>query len=468
MIALVSSASICNVYALEIGFEGVLSYEMRQNTDDINPDDDALNADTEFGNGLVTVFGEHSSTNFVAGFNAEIETEKNLTDENNAGVITETRFAGAADIAITPRTLRWHFGDLLTGVRNEDTVRLADDLDQDSRNIFITGPSYQSSVEGFSSTEARLLYISQSEDNDEVESLYNFQASYQRNSTENSFYGIQFNDVFTSVPQDEDQFPALPADLNGDYNRASVTIFKNRARPTSQLYGEIGITQYDTDSDSVNGLTAQVRSTRFLGPRTLFTAGISHSLNDQALNTVEALIQGDGDDAGLQPDVDGIFEETRLDVIYSKDTPFAELEFGAAVSQLNYRLLTDATTENFVVEGEDRNLATINLIFNKTHSARLRGVYTAEYEKEDFTNRDDSTEAYLLGASLFYRLNRSFELLFSLEFDAAEGLTTRGNVDDPIQFQIDETESRAEIGIRWAPPTRASREAIVQLNSLVE
>jgi len=440
IVATLVATSIGNVQALEMGFEGVLSYELRQNTDDINPDDEIGNADSEFANGLLAVFGEQRGVKLNAGFSAEIETERDLSDDGNAAVNTETRFIGAADYAVTPRTLRWYFGDLLTGVRNDDTVRLADDLDQDSRNIFITGPSYQSVVQGFSTTEARLFFVHQMEDDEEIEALYNFRASYQRDTTVGSFYGVEFN----------------------------IAAFTHRERKFSELYGEIGITQYDTDDESLNGLTAEVRSTRFLGPRTTFTASLSHSLNDQALNTVEALIQGGGDDAGLQPEVDGIFEESRLDIAYSFDRPTSEFEFGLGIAQLNYRLLTGSAGDNIEIDGEDRNLGTLIASYAKTHTARLTGVYTAEYEREEFINRTDESDAFLLTANFNYRLTRSFLLEFSLEFDAAEGLNTRGNADNPVQIEIDETESRAILGVRWAPPTRASRELTVQLNSLLD
>jgi len=418
MVAFLVAASIGHVQALEMGFEGLLSYEFRQNTDDANPEDVAANADSEFANGLLAVFGEQRGSQLTAGFSAEIETERDLSDEGDATVNTETRFIGAADYAITPRTLHWYFGDVLTGVRNDDTVRLADDLDQDSRNIFITGPSYESVVQGFSTTQARLFFVHQMEDDEEIESLYNLRASYQRDTTIGSFYGVEFNDIFTSVPDDLNQDLGFAGLEDADFNRASITAFTNRARQFSELYGEIGITQYDTDDDSLNGLTAQVRSTRILGPRTTFTASLSHALNDQALNTVEALIQGGGDDAGLQPEVDGIFEESRLDVAYSFDRPTSQFEFGLGIAQLNYRLLAGSAGD--------------------------------------------------LAANFDYRLTRSFVLEFAFEFDAAEGLNTRGNVDNPLPIEIDETESRAILGIRWAPPTRASRELTVELNSLLD
>ena len=67
------------------------------------------------------------------------------------------------------------------------------------------------------------------------------------------------------------------------------------------------------------------------------------------------------------------------------------------------------------------------------------------------------------------QLTRSFDLEFSVAFDSAKGLNSRGVVNDELPADvIDETETRAIIGIRWVPITRASRELTVEINSLLE
>jgi hypothetical protein len=205
-----------------------------------------------------------------------------------------------------------------------------------------------------------------------------------------------------------------------------------------------------------------------MGPRTRLTAGITHSLNDQTLNTIEVLFRGDGDDAGLQPEVDGIYVETRLDVTYSIERPTSELDFGLSIAQLDYRLLTGNVSANIDPNGEDQHQGTLNATFAKYYTNRLRGVFTAAYELEEYRIRADNTDAYLVIADLIYTLTRSFDLELSLAYDSAKGMTTRGAAANPIETMIDESETRATIGVRWAPPTRASRELTVEINSLLD
>ena len=457
--------------SLEIGFEGFLSYEMRQNTDEgstdgVNNFDEPL-PDTDFGNGLIGVFGEQRSRLFSAGFSGELETQKNLTDDD-APYNTDSRFIGAGEFAITPRTLRWYFGDILTGIRNDDAVRLADDINEDTINVLVTGPSYQSEVEGVSSTSARLFYVHQSEDDEEVQSLYNFSVSHQRDTNAGSFYGVRFNDIYTAVVENPDEDPALVDLEDDDFNRMELSLFSSRIREFSEIYAEIGATRYTTENDTTEGLTAALNTTRTLGPRTTLSAGIEHSLNDQALNTIEALFVGGGDDAGLQPEIDGIFAETRINVNYVYEKRNSALEFGLSVAKLDYRLLTGNAAESIDIDGEDQYQGVVNASFAKNYTNRLRGVFSLAYEQEEFINRTDHSEAMLVGADLIYTLTRSLDLEFSLTYDTGEGVTTQGTVDDFIENIVDETETNATIGIRWVPPTRASRELTVEINSLLE
>lgn len=470
LVALLVGASCSSVGALEMGFEGLISYELRQNTDDANLDDGPI-PDTKLANGVISVFGEQRSRVLSAGFSGELETERNLDDDNDT-INTVTRFIGAADLAITPRTLHWYFGDVLASVRDEDTIRIADDLSQDSRNVFITGPTYESVIQGVSATDARFFYVHQSEDDEEFESLYNFSIRHQRDTTVGSFYGIRFNDIFTSVPDDPDLDPALAARADEDFNRMSLSVFNNRAREYSELYGELGATRYDTDEESITGLSAEVRYTRFLGPRTTFTTGITHSLNDQTLNTIEALLINGGDDAGLQPEVDGIFAETRIDARYQVDRPRSEYEFAISLAQLGYEALTGDAAEFLAIDGEDQYQSTATAFYSREFSQRWSGSLTAAFEREEYINRADNTDAMLITGEMAYTLTRSLALEMSLTYDTGEGLRTRftqaANGIQEDEIEIDETETRATIGIRWAPPTRASRELTVELTSLLQ
>ena len=58
--------------SLDVGFEGLVSYELRQNTDEINFANESI-PDTEFATGLIGVFGEERNRSLNAGFSGEID-----------------------------------------------------------------------------------------------------------------------------------------------------------------------------------------------------------------------------------------------------------------------------------------------------------------------------------------------------------------------------------------------------------
>jgi len=453
--------------SVEVGFEGLLTYEFRQNTDEINfPEDDI--PDSEFALGSFSVFGEHRTRKVNAVFQGSIESERDLPDDDNddGTFDTDTRFMGALDFAITPRSLRWYVGDVLTGVRNEESFRIADDINENSTNVFVTGPIFETEVAGFSRTQARLFYVTQSEDDELDRSIVNFRASHLRDTVAGGYYGARINDIYTKVEEDDDQNIGFVAPGDQDFNRLSLSLVNNRVRQFTDLYGEIGVTRYTTDNDTTDGLAAELRTTRRLGPESFFSVGITHSLNDETLNTIEAVFRGDPNNAGLRPEVDGIFQETRIDASYSINADTSDLDLGLSIAQLDYRLITGDMAENISVDGQDRIQGTVNARYAKSLSGRFRSIFSAAYEVEDFTNRDDNSDALLLSANFIYGLTESFDLELSFDYDLAEGLFTNGLIGDVELLEIDESETRASIGIRWAPVTRASRQETVEITSL--
>ena len=104
---------------------------------------------------------------------------------------------------------------------------------------------------------------------------------------------------------------------------------------------------------------------------------------------------------------------------------------------------------------------------NQAASIRQRLLNRARAEGEDF---QALLTRYVI-ERLLYRLGRSFELEAGYVFDRAEGLSTRpGAAGDGtlVREDIDVTENRVTLGIRWAPPSRASRDLTIELKSLLQ
>lgn len=460
LVLLVSLPGIGAVHALDLGFEGLLSLESSDNIAGVNSPDEE---DGQTAGALLGVYGEQRSRIVQAAFSGEIDTRRVISEEDSS-FNTVTRFLGAAEFALTPRSWRWYVGDILGGVRNDNAVQTIDDTEIDRRNVFVTGPSFEYDVEGISRTRARALYVNQTEEDEVIESLYTFNFSHERETTPGSYYGLRLGDVYTDVPEDSDTVQAA----NGDFNRSSISVFGNRLRGFLELYGELGVTRYDTEDESLNGLNAELRATRTLGPQTAFTARLTRNLNDQTLSTVESLISGGGETVGLRPEIAGFFADTELTLEYSFQSSVNSIDVGVGVSELDYQLLASDPSLSLSADGEDQMQAFAFGSWSTRLSTRLRGELGVRYERQEYDNRRDETESVLAGAQLVYRLSRSFELEGSVVHDSATGLLTRFSTGVGVEQDIDVTENRVTIGLRWAPPSRASRDLTVELKSLLQ
>lgn len=449
-------------WSLDLGFEGRLTLDHSDNINSANsPDEEAgQTAGAVFG-----VYGEQKSRIVNAAFTGEIDTRREFSD-GDSSYDTLTRFLGAAEFSLTPRSWRWYVGDILGGVRADNAVQTIDDTEVDRRNVFVTGPSFEYDVEGRSRTRARLLYVNQSEDNDDLETLYTATASYERDTTPGSYLGVRVGNIFTDIP-DESENANIRQD--GDFNRSTVAAYINRARGFVELYGELGVTRYDTDEESLNGLNARVQALRQLGPMTSVSISLSRDLNDQTLSTIESLIESGGDGVGVRPEVAGFFEETRLDIGYSFQSTNTSIDLGLGVAQQDYQLLgADSSSLILEADSEDQLQGFATASMARRLSNRLRTELSFSYERQTYDNRVDETDSILASAQLIYSLSRSFELEGGVVHDSATGVLTRFNTGVGQEEDVDVTENRVIIGVRWAPPSRASQDLTVELKSLLQ
>lgn len=464
--AFVSVFAVNSASALDVGFEGILSIEASDNVAGANNPDEEGGL---IGRAQIGVYGERRSRLVNAAFSGEIDTRRTETNDDS-DVNTVSRFLGAAEFNLTPRSWRWYFGDIMGGVRADNAIQPIDDNDNnnvDRRNVFITGPTFEFDVEGVSRTRARLFYVNQTENNENLETLFNGSFSYERDTTSGSFYGFRIGNIFTDLPEnDADSIDSQVA--ASDFNRLSSSVLWNRLRGFLELYGELGITRYDDDDESLSGLNAQLRATRTLGPQTSFSIALSRDLNDQTLSTIESLIASGGDAIGVSPDASGFFTETRLGLEYSFQSTLTSVNLGAGVSQLDFILLSSDSVTLLDVDNEDQIQAFASASVTRQLSNRLRGEFSFNFERREFDILNDESNSVLARIQLNYRLSRSFELEAGLIHDTATGLRTQFNTGVGMEEEIDLTENRVTIGLRWAPPSRASQELTVELKSLLQ
>jgi hypothetical protein len=200
---------------------------------------------------------------------------------------------------------------------------------------------------------------------------------------------------------------------------------------------------------------------------TTISASLGRDLNDQTLSTIESLIESGNDVVGVRPEAAGFYAETRLDLGYSFQSSLTSVDLGIGLSQLDYQLLAAASQAGLNVDSEDQVQFSAYGSLSRRLTSRLRGELNLSYERQDYDNRRDETDSILASAQLMYRLNTSFQLEAGLIHDTAAGVLTRFSSGTGVEEDIDITENRITIGVRWAPPSRASRDLTVELKSLL-
>jgi len=457
-----------HLQALEVGLSGLFELEASDNVFGANSPEEE---DGVIQSGVLGIYGEQKGARLTGAFSGELDTRKVSSGEDSL-LDSVSRFSGAAEFKITPRSWTWYAGNILGGIRVDNAVQVIDDADLERRNVFVTGPQFEYEQQGISRTSARALYVNQTEGSDNLETLYTASFRHERDLTSGSFYGVRLGNVFNDVPQDVDEDQAeLFAD--GDFNRSTLAAFYNQRIGFTNVFGELGATRYDADEESLNGFNAQLRVTQELGPQTSASAFVSRDLNDQSLSAVESLIANNGTATGLRPDAAGFFVETRLGAQYDYRSTDTTVVLAAGVATLDYDLLSSAARLAFDADVEDRTQGFASASWLQQLSLQLRSDLGVSFETQEFDNRPDNSESLLLRASLIYQLNNSFELQFGVINDTASGLSTRlsagGAVDADAAIEtIDVTENRVIFGLRWSPPSRADRELIVELQSLLE
>jgi len=439
--------------ALEVGFEGLVAASASDNVNGANAGGEI---DGTIGIGEFGVFGEQRGTRVRGAFSGEIFTQRILDDDDDefSGV---TQFTGAVEFDITPRSFKWYVGDILGVVRDDNAIQPLDDFDNDRRNVFVTGPSFEFDLDSFSRVNARLLYVDQTQDDTELESLINASASWEFDTDAGNTWGLLFGDVFTQNPED---------DIQGDFNLLTLAGYWRRDRGRNSYEVRLGATRIDTDDEAINGGNARLTLARQLGPQTTFSVSLTRDLRDENLSNIETLI---ADGTGRAPEADGFFDETRLELSYDFTSSDSTYDLTVGAAQSNFRLLADATGALIDSDLEDRNNFFASASYTRSFTPRTRIATSLSFESQDSINLPDNSQSLLGSIQLFHRLSRSFEFQLGYRGTVSESEDTINldALDAPLEI-ADITENRVTVGFRWSPPTRASRDLTIELRSLLQ
>ncbi len=446
-------------YSLEIGFESSVRYRASDNVESANSGEEQ---EGQLGQIQFGVFAEQRGRILQGGFTGELFSQRRMDDpDDNFDAVSE--FIGAANVQITPRAFSWYFGDILGGVRAQEDNETIDDTQQDRRNVFVTGPSFEYEIDSFSRVKSRLLYVNQTQNDIELESLYNASASWEIDTDTGSTWGLQFADIYTDTPESPN------ADDEGDFNRLSLSGYWRRTRGLMSYDASLGGTQYTTDEETIDGVNARLAASRRLSPESTLTFAFTKDLRDQSLTTVESLIDTG---SGVQRDGDGFYDETRLDLSFDKSSGGSTIGLGVSASQNDYQLLSDSSGVNIDSDLEDHMQYSAYGSYARRISTRWRTQTNASFNQQIYDNQNEDIQSVQGSAELFYRISRSFEIELGYRVAIATGVRTRTTVTETgvnlTPEDVDTTENQATIGIRWAPPTRATKELTVELKSLLQ
>ncbi len=447
-------APCTTVRALDIGLEAELRLD---SSDNIGRSDVGSEEDGQIGYALFGVFGEQRGRFLQGGFSGELETRRLLSD-NDAEASTLNNFYGAANLLLS-RSFSWYFADVLGTVRTGDGILPVDDDEITARrNVFVTGPSFNYSLDSFSTVNAQVLYFNQSQDDRDLASLVTTQLDWRQDTSGGNTFGVSVNNIFTDEPTGDDD-----EEIDSDNNRFSANVFWERARGRMNYYGSLGATRYDVNEAVINGANAAFRISRQFTAVSDLSFSIGTDLSDENISTIDSLIN---DGAGVEPEAAGVFQRNSASLIYSFGGARTSVETGFVATDAQYQSLS-GISDQFDATLEDNLTLAVYGVLSRRFTSRISTDLGLRFENQSFANRPDESDSIVANASIGFQINQSFNLGLGVRTARSEGINTR-EADVPGEDGAFETiENRAQIQLRWAPPSRATKETVVQLKQLL-
>ncbi len=453
-----------SAYALDIGFESALTVIDTDNYGGLNTGPGNLTVP----GGLTTelslgVFGEHTARNYTGGFDANILLRQRSSDDDVSEDNTITRFLGALDYSITPRGINWYFGDVLGTVLPRGQLQ-ALDIDNDDlirRNVFITGPEFNFELDEASRIRARLLYVNQSDDRDiELDTVYSLSASYESELSSADRWGWLLSDIFTQTPE----VSIATQVQESDYNRLSAALFYARARSVNEYYFQAGLTRYSVDDDTVDGAGIQGVFTRALSPQSSVSFSAGQDLSDATLSSIESL---SAEGVATVDNVDAVVLETNVSIDYRFDSAFMALDASLGYRDSDYQLLFSEDRDLTNPDTEDTTGFFGSVALFRRISRSLTGNAELSFIHEEAVNTGLEQDSLLATLSLSYELSTSWSIEGGVSHGLDEGIenTLIGTAFAETPFETEE--NRVFMTLRWAPPTRATKDSVLELKSLI-
>ena len=445
-----------NATALDIGFELSSTAFL---SDNLNQDNPGGEVDGSIGISTIEVFGSHDSRRIRSGFLGELGVRRQLGSDDGVGDgdnVSLTRFFGSVDLTLT-RQVSWFFGNVLGGTLRDNAIAVTNqaELLSNRRNVFVTGPQFDIEFSSLSRLEGRLFFINNSDDaGTPLPEFLELQLDYDSSLGAGDVWGWRAENIAGDYPS---------AAVEDDFNRLTLGLTGTRTRNLNTWDVFLGASQFSVDNQAdfeTTGAVGRLRFERRNSEFNSFFAELSRSILDDTLSATNSLINtGDA----RTPEIPGVFNDTTFRVgqdfastvtAFSWDVGVSDADFEGVLG-LNGFTQADA-------DQQDQQRFFANFDTTRRLAARWRFGASLNYQQEDFLNNDDNSESFLALATLGYLVG-DFRLEVSLQHEIMEGFETApGGVDI-----TDVTENQVLFGIFYEPPTRASREAVQRLNTLL-
>jgi len=440
-------------HALDLGLEASARVEASDNVSgEIAGEEDV----GQIGYVLLGVYGEQRGKLFQAGFSGELESRRVLSDSDSDPTLLNN-FFGAATLQLSP-TFSWYFGNVLGTVQTSDELLSFQDEDTARRNVFVTGPTFDYNINTFSSVLAEVLYFNQSQNDVDLAQLLTARFIWRQETRGRNAFGINLSDIYTDEPEAD-----VAALENTDTNRLSLSAFWERERGLLSWYASLGGTRFQTENAGVNGVNAELRVTRRLGPQSDLVFSLGTDLTDENISTIDSLID---DGAGLIPDAAGVFQSHNIGLIYSGSSAFNTISAGLRGSSSEFKLLEEITGIDDPSLDDNITLSAFGVLSRRV-TRQLSLELGAEYENQRFRNVDDEIDTIRADLLLSFQINQSFSISAGSRTVRAEGINTRDNISANADGSFETLENRALVQLKWAPPSRATQEPVIQLKQLL-
>lgn len=442
------------VFALDLGLEAELRLE---SSDNVGGSNTGAEEDGQLGYLLLGVYGEQRGRLLQGGFSGEIETRRLLSDSDSEPS-TLSNFYGAANLLLSP-AFSWYFGDVLGTVRTGDGIlSLDEDENTVRRNVFVTGPSFNFDIDSFSQISAELLYFNQSEDDRDLAQLYNASFDWRQETDGGNTFGISINDIYTDEPEAD-----TGEEVDSDNNRLSASAFWERSRNRLTWFASAGATRYDVNEATINGANAEFRVTRQFTAISDLSFSIGTDLTDENISTINSLL---ADGEGVEPEAAGVFQQHSASLIYRFGGAQLAFETGVRAADQQYQTLTELGSTVDPTLDDNLTLSAF-AVASRRFTPRIAADFELLFENQQYDNIADESDSVVANVSVGFQINPSFEIRVGARTARSEGINTRENVIASSNGEFETIENRALLSLRWAPPSRATKEPVIQLKQLL-